>query len=117
MTNKFKIIMKTFYKKILMTGSIFSLSYITFVIVMILFFYIMSWLGGVKELTPSSENFLITTAILGLYPGILIIKEPDAFLLLFSTNIICYFIFGTIAVLIVDFIKSKVMKPKLELKN
>lgn len=109
--------MKTFYKKILMTGSIFSLSYITFVIVMILFFYIMSWLGGVKELTPTSENFLITVTILVLYPGILLVKNPEAFILIFITNIACYFIFGSSVGLIIYLIKSRTIKPKLGLGN
>jgi Na+/H+-dicarboxylate symporter len=78
---------------------------------------ILARIADITQPAPGSGSFMIPLVILLLYPGIFLIRNPEAIFLIFLANIFCYFIFGTIIGLIIYFIKSRTIKPKLGLEN
>jgi hypothetical protein len=96
--------MNDLYKNFLKPGLIGIAAYGSIVATL---FLITTILTHVDNFKPGSGRFLIPIIVLSFYPGILMVNDPDALLLIFMINIFCYFIFGIIIGLIVQKIKQR----------
>lgn len=92
------------YKKFLKPGLIGIATYGGIVTTLFLITTILTHIDNFK---PGSGSFLIPIIVLSFYPGILMVNDPDALLLVFMINIVCYFISGIIIGLIVQKIKQR----------